>query len=466
MTRMRIAIIGTGYVGLVSGACLASKGHDVTCVDIDRGVVDRLGAGEPHVFERGLDTVLGDAVRAGRFRATTDLAGALDGADGVVIAVGTPSRDDGEIDLSDVRSAAAGIGRWLASADRFLPIVVKSTVVPGTTDTLVRSTIEQASGKAFGAAFGLGMNPEFLRAGNAVDDFMRPDRIVLGHDDDGTRRFLAALYEPWSCDKLYVGTRAAELIKYASNTLLATQISAINEIANLAAAIGGIDVLDVVRGVHLDRRWNPLVDGRRVEPEVLTYLVPGCGFGGSCFPKDIRALRAQGQALGVPTSLLGAVLEVNDRQPGQVAAILTREVPGLSRRTCLLLGLAFKPDTDDVRETASRRIAADLLDRGCRLIAHDPVATGNFRRALGERAERITFVDDWRGHVAAADVIVVATTWGEYRDLTGAQLGGKVVFDARRMFDPVDLAGARYLTVGRRPAPVDPRGQGAQPAKT
>jgi UDPglucose 6-dehydrogenase/GDP-mannose 6-dehydrogenase len=294
---MRVGIIGTGYVGLVSGICLAAKGHSVTCVDLNQAIVDRLNGGTPHIHERGLPELLSEVRRQGLFAATCDLDAALDGADLVLIAVGTPSKD-GVIDLGQIVAAARSIGAYLRRRDRFLSVVVKSTVVPGTTDTIVRAAIEEASGKAF-PAFGLGMNPEFLREGEAIEDFMEPDRIVLGHEDPETLARLEELYAPWQADKLRVNTRTAELIKYANNALLATQISAINEIANLATAIGGIDVMDVVRGVHLDKRWNPITqDGGRVAPPILTYLVPGCGFGGSCFPKDLQALRSLAGSAG------------------------------------------------------------------------------------------------------------------------------------------------------------------------
>ena len=445
---MQVAIVGAGYVGLVSGVCLAAKGHRVTCVDIDRSVVDRLNRADPPIHERGLDTLLAEVRASGRFAATTQLAEALEAADIVIIAVGTPS-EDGVIDLGFVRQVAADIGRWLRDRDRFLAVVVKSTVVPGTTDTVVRQEIEAASGKPLGA-FGLGMNPEFLREGEAIEDFMDPDRIVLGHEDARTLAALEALYAPWACDKLRVNTRTAELIKYANNALLATQISTMNEIANLAAALGGIDAMDVVQGVQLDRRWSPIENGRRIAPGILAYLVPGCGFGGSCFPKDVQALRAHGRSLGLPMRMLDAVLAVNDHQPGQVVDIIGAEEPEIAGKTCLVLGLAFKPGTDDVRESASLKIVDLLLARGASVLAHDPVAADRFARALGPAAVR--FVTDWQAHLAAADIVIVATRWPEYRALAEANVAGKIVFDARRMFDPAALGAARYLSIGRRGA--------------
>jgi UDPglucose 6-dehydrogenase len=450
---MRVSVIGAGYVGLITGVCLASRAHDVTVVDLSQPVVDGLNQGRPHIYERQLDGLLRSVLDAGRFRATTDLAKAATESDVIIVAVGTPSVD-GAIDLTQVRASSASIGALLARNREHRSVVIKSTVLPGTTDTVVRQTLE-ASGLRAGE-FGLGMNPEFLREGEAIDDFMHPDRIVLGHEDARTLARLEELYASWDCEKLRVNTRTAELIKYANNALLATQISTMNEIANLAGAIGGIDAMEVVEGVQLDGRWSPRIDGRRVSPGVLRYLVPGCGFGGSCFPKDVQALRTQGESLGLPMAVLNAVLTVNETQPEQVLQILSRELGDLRSRSCLVLGLAFKPDTDDVRESASIKIVRSLLAAGAGVAAHDPIAAPNFARALGNDRTRVAFVDDWRAAAARADVIVIATAWAEYEGLADLDLAGKTVFDARRMFEPARLAGARYLSIGRRLAEAAP----------
>jgi UDPglucose 6-dehydrogenase/GDP-mannose 6-dehydrogenase len=444
---MKVTVVGTGYVGLVSGVCFAAKGHDVCCVDVNPEIVRSLNDGEPHIYERGLTNLLHEVLATRRFKADRSLEAALAETDIAIIAVGTPSVD-GVIDLSYVRSAARGIGAWLRHTDKFLPVIVKSTVIPGTTDTIVKEEIEAASGKRVGQ-FGLGMNPEFLREGDAVEDFMAPDRIVLGYEDERTLACLDELYAPWDCDKLRVSTRTAELIKYANNALLATQISAVNEIANLAAAIGGIDVMDVVAGVHLDKRWNPILNGARVSPEVLSYLVPGCGFGGSCFPKDVQALRAQGRQLGLPMGVLDAVLTVNARQPDQVVTMLERHLGDLASMTCLVLGLAFKPGTDDVRESPALKIVDGLNRRGANIIAHDPIASANFKVACGPLASAVTFTEDWCSRVAEAQAILVVTRWDEYQGLAELDLKGKVVFDARRMFCRTQFpASTSYLAIG------------------
>lgn len=449
---MKLAIVGTGYVGLVSGVCLAAKGHDVTCVDLNPDIVERLNRAEPTIHERNLPELLAKVHAEGNFRATTEIAKALDGAESVILAVGTPS-ENGVIDLRYIRAASAEIGTILRDRDAYLSVVVKSTVVPGTTDTVVREDIEAASGKRLGEGFGLGMNPEFLREGEAIEDFMEPDRIVLGHDDSTTLAHLRSLYAPWDVDKLEVNTRTAEMIKYANNCLLATQISAVNEIANLAAAVGGIDAIDVMSGVHLDKRWNPVLhngaDTARVNPKILTYLIPGCGFGGSCFPKDVQALRSQGKTVGLKMDVLDAVLSVNAAQPSQVRRILEMELGALAGKHVLLLGLAFKPETDDVRESASLAIAADLLEAGAILTAHDPIAAENFKRAFDPAAEKISFVKDWKGAIGSADIILIATRWAEYEAAGDLATQDQILFDARRLI-PADKAGANYLTIGRR----------------
>ncbi len=448
---MKLAVVGTGYVGLVSGVCLAAKGHDVTCVDLNPNIVERLNRAEPTIHERGLPELLAKVHSAGNFRATTQITEALVGAETVILAVGTPS-ENGVIDLTYIRSATRDIGSVLRDRDDHLSVIVKSTVVPGTTDTVVREELEKASGKALGEGFGLGMNPEFLREGEAIEDFMEPDRIVLGHEDEKTLERLRALYAPWNVDKLAVNTRTAELIKYANNCLLATQISAVNEIANLAAAVGGIDVMDVMAGVHLDKRWNPILETGvgRADPKILTYLIPGCGFGGSCFPKDVQALRSQGEEQGLKMDVLNAVLAVNDRQPSQVRDIIARTTGPLEGKSVLLLGLAFKPETDDVRESASLKIADDLLGAKAKVTAHDPIATEPFKRAFGAASDQITFTETWRDAMPTADVIIVATRWGEYADVADMAREGQTVFDARRMLDPASLATGRYLSIGRR----------------
>ncbi|MGD0207895.1 MAG: UDP-glucose/GDP-mannose dehydrogenase family protein [Verrucomicrobiota bacterium] len=447
---MKLTIIGTGYVGLVSGVCLASKGHDVTCLDLRQEVVESLNRGKPHIHEKGLASLLRNVLKSQCFQAKKADVAAFNDSELVIIAVGTPSHK-GKINLAHIQSAAKLAGNYLRRAKRFVSVIVKSTVVPGTTDTFVRKILERSSGKKLGA-FGLGMNPEFLREGAAVEDFLAPDRIVLGHETPETLRHLEKLYAPWDCDKLCVNSRTAEMIKYSNNCLLATQISAVNELANLASALGGIDILDVMRAIHLDRRWNPiLADGRRVNPQILTYLVPGCGFGGSCFPKDVQALYSCGRIKDLEMRLLKAVLEINESQPLQVIAGLKRHLGSLHGKQFLILGLAFKPGTDDVRESPARKIIRALLAEGARVSAHDPVAADSAHRAWPELA--VEYVTDWESALPQIVAALVVTAWPEYERLTAPCnlqiLRGKCVFDNRRMFQPDAFTGATYLTIGR-----------------
>jgi UDPglucose 6-dehydrogenase len=447
---MRVCVIGTGYVGLTTGVCLAARGHDVTALEVRDDLIERLNRGEPQIHEQGLSELLARQVTEGRFRARRVSESEIVGNEIVMLAVGTPTTD-GRIDLCHVGEASRMIGRALRGNRHQPSIVVKSTVVPGTTDTFVRRHIELESGRKLGE-FGLGMNPEFLREGQAVDDFMSPDRLVLGHEDAPTLARLEELYTPWTCERVRVNTRTAEFIKYANNCLLATQISAVNELANIAASIGGIDIMDVMVGVHLDERWNPVDEhGRRVQPEILTYLVPGCGFGGSCFPKDVQALRTAAVEHGVPPTLLDAVLEINARQPSQICVLLRNALGSLAGRRVLVLGLAFKPGTDDVRESTSLSIARELAAAGAAVVAHDPVAETNARAALS--GVSIRYVADWEVGISEVDAIVVSTKWPEYERLLESplheRLAGKVIVDARRMFSPTAFPEATYLAIGR-----------------
>ena len=445
---MKVAVIGTGYVGLVSGVCLAAKGHDVYCVDIKDDIVAQLNKGEPHIHESGLESMLKKVLLTNHFSVTTDLMQALDECQVAMIAVGTPS-DNGIIDLTFVRDAAKKIGLYMKESGRKIVTIVKSTVVPGTTDTVVKNELENASGMHF-PAFGLGMNPEFLREGEAIDDFMEPDRIVLGYDDSQSLACLEELYEPWTCDKVRVNTRTAELIKYANNAILATQISATNEIANLAAALGGIDAMDVVHGVTLDKRWSPVISNEKVFPPILTYLKPGCGFGGSCFSKDIQAIRSQGVSMGLEMNMLNAVLAVNENQHKQVFNLLVKHAGPLSGKNCLILGLAFKPGTDDVRESVSLKIVESLIKQGAKVVAHDPIASSNFVYAQGISSKgAVDITDDWISCINDAKIIILATAWDEYKELVTMNITDKIIFDARRMFLPTDFPLSQYLAIGR-----------------
>tara|TARA_B100001093_G_scaffold197419_1_gene189816 strand:+ start:14089 stop:15435 length:1347 start_codon:yes stop_codon:yes gene_type:complete len=447
---MKITIVGTGYVGLISGVCLASKGNEVICVDTNPKIIQNLNIGIPHIYEKGLEELLNKVIGEGLFRATQDLNEALDISELAIVAVGTPS-SNGTIDLRYIKETARNIGEYIRVKKKKISIIIKSTVIPGTTDTFVKNEIENLSGIKH-PEFGLGMNPEFLREGNAIEDFMSPDRIVLGYEDLDTLHLLEKLYAPWNIDKVKVNCRTAEMIKYANNSMLALQISASNEIANLSACIGNIDSMEVFKAVHLDKRWNPInQNGFRTNPEILDYLVPGCGFGGSCFPKDIEALVALGDFEKNEMKVMKSVLDVNSTQPNQVIKIIEKDIINLKNKNALILGLAFKPNTDDVRESASTKIIKDLIDREVNIVAHDPIAINNFQNIYKDISKEIEFVKNWTDSIEKADIIIICTKWEEYLKLNKLKLSDKIIFDARRMLNINDLKNkSKYRSIGLR----------------
>ena len=429
---MRISIVGTGYVGLVTGACLAEKGHQVVCVDVDAARVDALNRAQAPIFEAGLPELLKKHVGRG-LSATTDLATAVQESDVTLIAVGTPF-DGREIDLRFVLGASRQIGAALREKPSYHLVVVKSTVVPGTTDSRVLPELEAASGKQVGRDFGVGMNPEFLSEGEAVQDFLFPDRIVLGGIDARSTDVLEQVYAPFPAEipRLRTNPRTAEMIKYASNALLATLISFSNELANLGASLGDIDTLDVMRGVHLSQYLR----GRNAEglPPLTSFLKAGCGFGGSCFPKDVKALVAHGERAGAPMPLLESVLAINDRQPRITVELLKRHWPDLAGVRVTVLGLAFKAGTNDVRESPAFPVMQTLLDQGAQVTAYDPIALPEARAAFAA-GPRLHYAASLEQAIAEADAVIVVTPWKEFEKLPQL-LGERVVFvDARRSFD-------------------------------
>jgi UDPglucose 6-dehydrogenase/GDP-mannose 6-dehydrogenase len=445
---MRISVIGTGYVGLVSGACFAEIGHECLCVDVDAGKVERINKGVAPIHENGLDALLQRHVGT-RLRATTDLRSAVLESAITFIAVGTPF-DGTRIDLRYIREAARQIGEVLRDKSGYHVVVVKSTVVPGTTDDVVLKELEQASGKRAGADFGVGMNPEFLTEGVAVDDFMHPDRIVLGGIDSRTIDAQREVYATFAgTPTLVTNNKTAEMIKYTSNSVLATMISFSNEIANVCGALGDVDVADVMRGVHLARYFtSTLDDGRRVKAPISSFLWAGCGYGGSCLPKDTKALSAHGAAHGMPMPLLDAVIQTNLQQPARMIELLQRHLPDLSGRSVAVLGLAFKEDTDDVRESPAIPLIRQLVERGARVVAYDPIAGPAARPAL---PPQVRLADSLEDALAGVDAAMLVTRWDEFQRLPQLLKGREnapVVIDGRRVIDPASVA--RYEGVGRR----------------
>jgi UDPglucose 6-dehydrogenase len=445
---MRVSVIGAGYVGLVTGACLADEGHAVIVCDVDPARVERIASGAAPIHEYGLDDVIRRNVGK-RLRPTTDLPAAIADSDLTLIAVGTPSRE-GRIDLTAVVQATREIGAALARKNEYHAVVVKSTVVPGTTERLVRPLLEETSGKAAGEAIGVGMNPEFLTEGQAVADFVAPDRLVLGGLDERSIGALEELYAgfPSSVPRVRTNTTTAEMIKYASNGLLATMISYANEIGNLCSTIGDVDVVDVMHGVHLSRYLTPLdARGEPVGAPIASFLEAGCGFGGSCLPKDVRALIAEGAELGRPMRMLRAVIETNDAQPDEMLRLLRSELGDLRGRRISVLGLAFKPDTDDVRETPAVPLVRRLLQAEAIVTLHDPVVT-QVPEALADAD--LSLVPDLAEAVDGADAIVLVTRWQDYEALPALlrrQRAAPLFVDGRRMLQRESVA--RYAGIGR-----------------
>jgi UDPglucose 6-dehydrogenase len=430
---MNISIVGTGYVGLVTGACFADQGHQVTCVDIDPAKVDAINAGRAPIHEAGLPEMLARTVGR-RLTATLDLATAVRESEVTFIAVGTPAVD-GRIDLRYVEQAATDVGRAMRDKAGYHALVVKSTVIPGTTEGVVRRCAEQASGKIAGRDFGLGMNPEFLTEGRAIEDFLNPDRIVIGAIDARTHAHVGRLYEGFTdVPKVLTNSTTAEMIKYASNSLLATMISFSNEIGRLCTAVGDVDVVDVMRGVHQSLYLTSRSAGREpVTASIASFLEAGCGFGGSCLPKDVTALTAQGRELGVQMPLLKAVLDVNASQPEQLMALVTRSFPDLRGVAVTVLGLAFKPDTDDLRESPAFPVIRRLKAAGANVTAYDPVA----RPADHAELASVRLAVNLEDALKTAQVVILVTKWHEFAqvpELLRRLERAPLLVDGRRLF--------------------------------
>jgi UDPglucose 6-dehydrogenase len=413
MIKMHISVIGAGYVGLVTGACLAEIGNDVTCVDIDKGKVDSINRGETPIFEEGLGDIVGKNVAAKRLKATMDLGAAVAGTEMTFICVGTPSKSDGSTDLKHVESAAKGIGRQLSSKKNYHVIVMKSTVPPKTCE-MAAALIEKESGKKAGKDFGVASNPEFLREGKAVEDFMKPDRIVIGAADEKSFEAVKRLYANFSCPVVKADLRTAEMVKYASNAFLATKVSFANEIGNICKKLG-IDVYDVMDAIGMDKRI-----GR-------SFLNAGIGYGGSCFPKDVRSLIAVAKEAGIEPRILNSSMQTNESQPLRIVELVRSRLGSLSGRKITVLGLAFKPDTDDMREAPSIKVINRLVEEGALVKAYDPAATENAKRLI----KKIEFAKSLEEALGFSEVVLILTEWKEFGK---EQLyRGKTVFDGRRV---------------------------------
>ncbi len=439
---MKITVHGTGYVGLVTGACIAQAGNQVLCVDIDATKIAALGRGEIPIYEPGLADVVKRSHAAGRLQFTNDVAAGVAHGDIQFIAVGTPKNEDGSADLRHVLTVAETIGRHMSG---YKVIVDKSTVPVGTGDRVRETVAATLAVRGAKAEFDVVSNPEFLKEGAAVADFMKPDRIIIGTDSTRAVDLLRQLYEPFSrsYDKLIVmDMRSAELTKYAANVMLATRISLMNELANIAERYGA-DIEQVRIGIGSDPRIG------------YSFIYPGCGYGGSCFPKDVHALIRSGEEIGYEAELVRAVNNVNDRQKEVLFRKISSHFGGqLKGKTIALWGLAFKPNTDDMREAASLVLMQALWAAGAKVRAYDPQAMAETRRLCGERAD-LTLCSSADEALTGADALAVVTEWQEFRspdfDRIRAALSGPVIFDGRNIYDPrqLDRLGFACYGIGR-----------------
>ena len=434
---MKIAIIGTGYVGLVSGTCLADFGHEVTCIDIDQGKIDRLKKGEMPIYEPGLDSLVEENVKAGRLKFATDYS-AINGSQVVFIAVGTPTsrRGDGYADLTYVFEAAKEIAK---NIKQYIGVVDKSTVPVGTARQVSRIIKEENPQ----ADFDVASNPEFLREGAALEDFMRPDRVVIGVDTARAEKMMKEVYEPLYVSEIpfvITSPESAEITKYAANAFLATKISFINEVANLCEAVGA-DVQDVAAGMGLDSRI-----GKR-------FLQAGPGYGGSCFPKDTKAYLKTCQEYNSPSRIVESVVEVNSSQKARMVQKIRKALGGdESGKTIAFLGLAFKPETDDMREAQSITIVSALQEKGAKIKAHDPKSMEEAKKELSDQVE---YCQDPYAACQEADAVVLMTEWNEYRalnlDKLKTLLKSPIFIDLRNVYDSKIMKekGFKYFGVGR-----------------
>lgn len=439
---MRVCIFGTGYVGLVTGACLAEVGHDVVCVDVDAAKVEGLNNGVVPIYEPGLAPMVEVNRAAGRLKFTTDAAVAIAHGDIAFIAVGTPPDEDGSADLQYVLAVARTIGCHI---ERPTVVVGKSTVPVGTADKVRETIAAELQARGAQVAFDVVSNPEFLKEGAAVEDCMRPDRIIIGADSPAAVEKLRRLYAPFNRNHDRIVTmdvRSAELTKYAANAMLATKISFMNEMANIAERVGA-DIEHVRHGIGSDPRigWH--------------FIYPGAGYGGSCFPKDVQALARTAQQHGYAARLLDSVEAVNDAQKGHLFELIRRHYGGDVRdKTFAMWGLAFKPNTDDMREASSRRLLAQLWEAGAKVRAYDPEARNEARRIFGERDD-LALCDSAGDALQGADALAVVTEWKQFRSPDFARLKNTLkdaaVFDGRNLYDPaeVEAAGLAYYGIGR-----------------
>ncbi len=434
---MNFSVIGAGYVGLVTAVCFAAEGHRVICIDEDREKVEYIRQGRPHFYEKDLEDLLKSVLEKDRLAVSTSLEEAVLGTEFSFICVGTPSEADGKVDLSQVEKASIGIGKILGRKDGYHLMVVKSTVMPGTTEGVVIPILEDESGKNAGEGFGVCVNPEFLREGEAVHDFHHQEDvgIVVGELDERSGETLVEVYRDFEADILRTTLRSAEMIKYARNAYLAKDISFANEVANLCEKLD-IDYLEVKKGMEMDRRIGSN-----------SFLRAGAGFGGSCLPKDLRALASKTKELGFRDGVLEAALRINEEQPGRMLSLAEEALGSIDDMRIGVLGLAFKPWTDDMREASSLKIVKMLLKADAQVIVYDPKAMKNARKTFGDE---VTYAESPEEALRDADACLIVTEWPEFSDITiYNSMKGRVIVDGRRIIDPSRLLGRfEYYGIG------------------
>ncbi|MBR2502238.1 MAG: UDP-glucose/GDP-mannose dehydrogenase family protein [Rikenellaceae bacterium] len=436
---MKIAIVGTGYVGLVSGACFAEMGADVTCIDVDKCKIEKLRSGQIPIYEPGLEELVARNVADGRLHFSTELGECLDQVEIVFSAVGTPPDEDGSADLRYVLEVAREFGRKI---NRYTLLVTKSTVPVGTAQKVRQAVAEELAARGVEVEFDVASNPEFLKEGDAIDDFMKPDRVVVGVESERARQLMERLYKPFMMNNyrmIFTDVASAEMIKYAANSMLATRISFMNDIANLCEIVGA-DVNMVRKGIGADARIGS------------KFLYAGCGYGGSCFPKDVKALIRTAEQKGYRMRVLEAVEAVNERQKGILYEKFVREFDGEVEGRCVAMwGLSFKPETDDMREAPSLVLIERLLSAGCRVRVFDPIAMDEARRRLGDRVE---YCASKYEALEGADALMIVTEWKQFRLPNWARVAeamkGGVVIDGRNIYErhEVEAAGLKYLRIG------------------
>lgn len=441
---MKISIIGMGYVGLVTGLCFCEFGHEVTCLEKDQKKIFDLNKNKEIIYEPGLKKLLKKHLNK-NFFASQDVRKAILNTEVTFVAVGTPF-EKGKFNTKHLKSAAKEIGLSLKYKKKFHVIVVKSTVLPGTTDIIIKKEIEKYSGKKVKKNFGLSMNPEFLREGEAIYDFMSSDRIIIGYDNPNTKIMVDKVYKKFkNVPILYTNNKTAELIKYTSNSLFANLISFSNEISNIGDKIGDINFNEVLKGVSLDRRIATKVKNKLIFPGIVSYLEPGCGFGGSCFPKDVKALSFLAKKLKSSNKLLKGVMETNDKQINKLFTIILQNV-SKDKKNILILGSAFKPGTDDIRESPSIKLIKKLLkSKKVNIELFDPVATKNTKKIF---KNKIIYAEDLSNSIRGKNLIIVMTKWSKFKSLHKKipKNLNPLVIDPRRFLDPKKFK--KYIAFG------------------